>query len=159
LFAFVVGCFEMFDFIATLVITASSALLFCYWFRYTCVLILRAKTTRDFAGEVAAANQLSFLTVQNQLRAESGDLNHLHDALNRDYALLTYLVSHAAGHRGDVGLEDRMLQFNYRLMGAWYRVSRPFSATAARNALEEMSLVVAHFANVMGERAIAGAAA
>jgi len=149
----------MFELIATLFITASSGLLFCYWFRYTCVLILKAKTTRDFAREVAEANQLSFPAVQRQLWAESADLNYLHDSLNRDYALLTYLVSHSAGHRGDVSLEDRILQFNYRLMGAWYRMSRPFSAAAARKALEEMSLVVAHFANVMGERAMAGAAA
>jgi len=149
----------MLEFIATLVITASSGLLFCYWFRYTCVLILKAKTTRDFAGEVAAANQLSFLAVQSELQAGATDLNPLHDSLNRDYALLTYLVSHAAGHRGDVSLEDRMLQFNYRLMGAWYRVSRPISATVARKALEEMSLVVEHFANAMGERAMAGSAA
>jgi hypothetical protein len=149
----------MFELIATLVITASSALLFCYWFRYTCVLILNAKTTRDFARDVAAANQLNFPAVQSQLQVAGSDLSFLHDSLNRDYALLTYLVSHAAGHRGDLSLEDRMLQFNYRLMGAWYRVSQPFSATAARNALQEMSLVVAHFANVMGERSMAGAAA
>jgi len=149
----------MFEFIATLIITASSALLFGYWFRYTCVLILNAKTSRDFAGDVAAANLLSFPTVQRQLWVEGADLGHLHDSLNRDYALLTYLVSHAAGHQGDVSLEDRMLQLNYRVMGAWYRMSRPFSATAARRALDEMSQVVAHFANVMGERAIAGAAA
>jgi hypothetical protein len=93
------------------------------------------------------------------LRVESADLGRLHQSLDRDYALLTYLVSHAAGHRGDLGLEDRMLQLNYRLMGAWYRISRPISATAARKALEEMSQVVAHFANVMGEQAVAGAAA
>jgi hypothetical protein len=102
---------------------------------------------------------LSFQAVQSELQTASADLNRLHDSLNRDYALLTYLISHAAGAQGDIGLEDRILQFNYRLMGAWYRVSQPFSAAAARNALEEMSLVVAHFANVMGERSMAGAAA
>ena len=149
----------MLEFIATIVITASSALLFGYWFRYTCLLVLNAKTTRDFAGEVAAANQLSFPAVQSQLRAAGADLGRLHDSLDRDYALLTYLISHAGGAQGEVSLEDRMLRFNYRLMGAWYRMSRPFSAAAARKALEEMSLVVAHFANVMGERAMAGAAA
>ena len=149
----------MFEFIATLIITASSLLLFGYWFRYTCVLILNAKTSRDFAGEVATANQLDFPAVQRQLWTESADLSRLHESLNRDYALLTYLVSHAAGHQGEIGLEDRMLQLNYRLMGVWYRLSRPISAAAARKALEEMSLVVAHFANVMGERAVAGAAA
>jgi len=149
----------MLELIATVIITASSFLLFGYWFRYTCLLILNAKTTRDFAGEVAMANQLSFQVVQSELQTANADLNSLHESLNRDYALLTYLISHAAGAQGDVGLENRMLQFNYRLMGAWYRVSRPFSAAAARNALEEMSQVVAHFANVMGERAMAGAAA
>ena len=34
-----------------------------------------------------------------------------------------------------------------------------FSPTAARKALEEMSMVVAHFANAMGQQAAAGAAA
>lgn len=149
----------MLELIATVIITASSFLLFGYWFRYTCLLILNAKTTRDFAGEVAMANQLSFQVVQSELQTANADLNSLHESLNRDYALLTYLISHAAGAQGDVGLENRMLQFNYRLMGAWYRVSQPFSTAAARNALEEMSQVVAHFANVMGERAMAGAAA
>jgi hypothetical protein len=149
----------MLELIATVIMTASSVLLLGYWFRYTCLLILNAKTTRDFAGEVAMANQLSFQAVQSELQAASADLGRLHESLNRDYALLTYLISHAGGAQGDVGLEDRMLQLNYRLMGACYRLSRPFSAAAARKALEEMSLVVAHFANVMGERAMAGAAA
>jgi hypothetical protein len=44
-------------------------------------------------------------------------------------------------------------------MGAWYGVSRRFSTTAACRALDEMSQVVAHLANAMGERAAAGAAA
>jgi hypothetical protein len=149
----------MLELIATVIITASSFLLFGYWFRYTCLLILNAKTARDFADEVAMANQLSFQAVLSELQTAGADFNRLHESLNRDYALLTYLISHAAGAQGDVGLEDRMLQFNYRLMGAWYRISQPFSAGAARKALEEMSLVVAHFANVMGERAAVGAAA
>ena len=54
----------MIELVTTVIITASSVLLFGYWFRYTCLLILSAKTTRDFAGQVAAANQLGFLEVQ-----------------------------------------------------------------------------------------------
>jgi hypothetical protein len=52
-----------------------------------------------------------------------------------------------------------MLAINYSLMGAWFSVSKRFSATAAQHALEEMALVVSHFANTMGERAEAAAAA
>jgi hypothetical protein len=60
---------------------------------------------------------------------------------------------------GEWGMEDRMLQLNYRLMGAWCAVSRRFSAEMGRSALDEMSSIIAHFANGIGERAALGAAA
>jgi hypothetical protein len=145
----------MIELVATITITVSSVLLFGYWFRYTCLLILSAKTTRDFAGEVAAANQLGFLEVQSQLRANAVDLGPLCDALDRDYLVLARLMQ-----QGNVSssVEKRMLAINYKLTRAWYRVSSHVSAAAARRALDEMSMMVAHFANVMGEQA-AGAAA
>jgi hypothetical protein len=145
----------------TVTIVAGSALLFVYWFRYTCLLILSAKTACDYAGDVAKANQLNFLDVQARLREGSlVDLDPLHSALERDYDLVTYLLKNAA-HSGEEesSLEAKMLEMYYGLMGAWYRVSRPFSTVAARSALEQMSAVVEHFANVMGERAAFGAAA
>jgi hypothetical protein len=151
----------MIEVAATVIITVSSVLLFGYWFRYTCLLILSAKTTRDYAGDMAMANQLSFLEVQAQLReGVSAELDSLQTALDRDYALVTYLLRHAAHSSQTESLvETRMLELNYRLMGAWYHVSRRFSLEASRRALEEMSLVVAHFANVVGERAACGAGA
>lgn len=149
----------MMESVLTILITASSVLLFGYWFRYTCLLILSAKTTRDYAADVATANQLGFLQVQSQLRADGQpDLDRLHASLDRDYALITYLIQHASGQT-ESGLEDRMLQLNYRLMGAWYSVSRRFSAEMGRRALDEMSMVIAHFANAMGERAACASAA
>jgi len=145
----------------TVIIAAGSALLFGYWFRYTCLLILSAKTAFDYAGDVATANQLSFLEVQTRLREQTlVDLDPLHAALERDYSLITYLLKNAEhSAETEFEIETRMLEMHYRLMGAWYRVSRTFSTEAARHALEEMSVVVAHFANVMGERAACAAAA
>jgi hypothetical protein len=148
----------MIELVATAIITVSSTLLFGYWFRYTCLLILSAKTTRDYAAEVATANQLSFLQVQRQLRETAiADLDGLQAALNRDYALLTYLIQH--GGTSETSMEDRMLRIDYQVMSAWCRFSRSFSPAAARQALDEMSQVVAHFANAMGERATCAAAA
>jgi|SRR5579871_1395175 len=148
----------MIEVTATIIITASSVLLFGYWFRYTCLLILSAKTTRDYAADIAAANQLCFLTVQAQLSsAIPQSLDGLSAALNRDYATLRSMMERAAA--GEDMIESRMLQINYQMMRAWYGVSRQFSATSARKALEEMSMVVAHFANSMGERAAAASAA
>ena len=149
----------MLELIVTLVITVSSVLLFGYWFRYTCLLILSAKTTRDYAADIATANQLSFLQVQTQLRYQNpANLDQLQASLDRDMAMITYLIQHASG-QGEWGMEDRMLQLNYRLMGAWFSVSRTFSPEAGRRALDEMSMIISHFANAMGERAAAGAAA
>lgn len=151
----------MTELIATVIITTSSAALFAYWFRYTCMLILSAKTTRDYAADVASANQLGFLQVQTALRDRaSADLDTLKDSLDRDYAVLSYLLKHASSPSdADDAIEKRMLAINYRLMGAWYSTARRFSPAAAHSALQEMATVVAHFANSMGERAIAGAAA
>ena len=151
----------MIELMATAVITAGSVLLFGYWFRYTCLLILSAKTTRDYAASVAMANQLNFPAVQAQLRDTSiADLDGLKASLDRDYEVLTYLLKHSANPcKGEDAIEKRMLEINYRMMRAWYSVSRQFSPAAATRALDEMSTVVAHFANSMGERAAVGAAA
>src|ERR1700686_2560565 len=114
----------MIELVTTVIITLSSVLLFGYWFRYTCLLILSAKTTFDYAADVATANQLGFLEIQAQLRDGQTDLGRLQSSLDRDYALITSLL-HAS--QGELRLEDRMLQLNYRMMGAWYRVSHRFS--------------------------------
>lgn len=136
-------------------------LLFGYWFRYTCLLILTAKTTRDYAAQVAMANQLGFLEVQSQLQARSvSELDRLRDSLDRDYKVISYLLKHAATASPDeAALEKFMLAINYRVMRGWYSLSRRVSTSAASKALEEMSMVVAHFANAMGERAACASAA
>jgi hypothetical protein len=151
---------EIVSTVITAIVTASSVLGFAYWFRYTCLLIVSAKTTRDFAGEVATANQLGFLEVQSQLRENPANLGRLCDALDRDYAVLTRLLKQT-GESAAQGssVERQMLAINYRLTRAWFRASGHFSPAAARRALEEMSMVVAHFANVMGEQAASAAAA
>jgi hypothetical protein len=148
----------MLELIVTVVITLSSVLMFGYWFRYTCLLIVSATTTRDYAVNVAAANQLSFLQVQTELRENPADLDGLKASLDRDLSIVTNLIQNASG-QGAWGMEDRILQLNYKVMGAWCSISKSFSPEAARNALDEMSMIVAHFANTIGERAVVGAAA
>jgi hypothetical protein len=147
----------MIEFVATVVITVSSVLLFGYWFRYTCLLILSAKTTRDFASEVAAENQLGFASVQEQLHANPDNLDRLRDLLDRDYAVLKRLLNQAGPKAEQWGIEIRMLSLNYRVIKAWFNVSSRFSPAAARKALEEMALTVAYFANATGERTLSAA--
>jgi hypothetical protein len=149
------------EIVATILIIASSAALFAYWFRYSCVLILNTRTARNYAATVATANHLNFIQVQSQLRATAAaDFDRLRDLLDRDYAIVSYLLRHGtSSSEGGGSFETGMLAVNYRLMQVWYAATRRISATTACRALEEMSMVVSHFANAMGERASAGAAA
>jgi hypothetical protein len=151
----------MIELIATVVITASSVLLFAYWFRYTCLLILSAKTARDYTSEVAQSNRLLFPEVQAQLeQSAASDLDRLRSALDRDYQVIRDMMKGMpAWGEGQSALETQMLAINYRLMGTWYHVTRHVSSSTAARALSEMSMVVAHFANLMGEQAAASAAA
>jgi hypothetical protein len=151
----------MIELIATVVITVSSVVLFAYWFRYTCLLMLSAKTARDYTTDVAYSNQLGFPEVQAQLKqAGSPDLDRLRAALDRDFKVVRDLLKYTSKTAdGQSALEIQMLAINYRLMGAWYQVSRHFSGSTAARALAEMSMVVAHFANQMGEQAACSAAA
>lgn len=150
----------MIELIATAVVSMSSGLLLAYWFRYTCLLILSARPTRDYAAQVVRANQLSFVEVQSRLRSRTAsDLEHLHNLLDQDYRVVCYLLKHANLSAHGRGFEAGMLAVHYRLMEAWYGVARPVSSSAACGALDEMSRVVAYFANVMGERAAGAAAA
>jgi hypothetical protein len=71
--------------ITTGIIIAGSALLFAYWFRYTCLLILSAKTVRDYAADLVQATGLRVVEVQSEVRADRTiDLAELHAALERD---------------------------------------------------------------------------
>lgn len=149
--------------ITSVAILVVSVGLFLYWFRYTCLLILSAKTTKDYAGDVALANRLNFVEVQSQLIAYqkrmrgAEDLERLRVCLQRDYDVVTYLVRHAADFRvGGYSLEDTMLRIDYQIMKAWYSVACSFSNSKATFALEEMCQIVSYFANSMGERAACG---
>lgn len=147
--------------ITSILIMAISMAAFAYWFRYTCVLILNTRTTRDYSAEVAAANRLSFAGVQNLLQSsQTGDLDGMQRSLDRDFRLMSSLMRRAgAVNVGEIALEDILLRLDFQLMKLSYRVTRSFSEAKSRAALVEMSRIVEHFANAFGERMATGAQA
>lgn len=144
----------MVELITTTCMLVASVGLFVYWFRYTCLLMLRAETAHNYASDLAMAHGLGIVHVQSQLNTDQvGDLHGLHAALERDYAIMQTLLTTGADAQSQ--LQNRMLRVYYHAAQACYSASRSLSATAARQALEEMATVVAHFANVAGEAAAA----
>ena len=136
--------------IASLFIIAASSALFVYWFRYTCLLLLGQKTaevgSENYALKVTSTIRLSFPHLQRALRDDSQEfaLDTLHEGLASDYRILTDLLRQFTS--GD-SIEHRILLIDYKLMGAWY------SLTRAPKALMEMSLILNYFASEIGESA------
>jgi hypothetical protein len=139
--------------ISIFIIVISTAL-FVYWFRYTCVLILRTRDARDYAQHVAEVNHLTFLTAQQQLAGtqdKKESFDKLHESLDRDYRVISYLLRHAGTQNGQ-SIEEFMLRVDYQIMRGCYFLSRPFSASSARRFLAERASIISHLANAMGER-------
>jgi hypothetical protein len=131
-----------------------STVLFVYWFRYTCVLILNTRNEREHAARIAEANHLSFVAAQQELAfapQQSESLDNLHKSLDRDYRMVSYLLRHAGTQSGR-SLEEHLLRLDYQMIRVCYYLARPFSRRSARRALAERASIISHLANAMGER-------
>ena len=135
-----------------------SVLLLGYWFRYSCLLIIRTQPERDYARQVAAANHLHVFEVRTRLAAAASgtttSLDGLNAMLDRDYRLLLYLTRHAANFKAaGFEVEQLFLVCDYRIMSVVYWVTRRISNARGATQLAEMAAIVTRFASLMGERA------
>ncbi len=138
--------------IGSVLIISISLVLLVYWFRYTCILLLQNRATNKFEGSVAAANRLSYPSVQRLLEAGSPvDLNGAVEAIDQDYRLLTYLGKHAAG-MGMSAFEQHLLRLDYLVLRIFYRLARNLTPLKAASAVREMASILSYFAGVMGEQ-------
>jgi hypothetical protein len=119
--------------VASVLISAVSLVLLSYWFRYSCLLLLRTQTN------------------QSTRYRKGSDLDPLRRSLERDYRMLTYLCQHLAG-LGDQSLEERILMLDFRLMRIWYRLTRTLAPAQAQCALLEMAAVVAFLGKKLGQQ-------
>ena len=133
--------------IASILIIAFSFVLLVYWFRYSCVLLLR----HSEVGADALDNRFGFARVQRELQGDA-NLDALHRTLERDYHLLMYLVEHAAGLNLP-SLEDRLLVVDYKVMQLYYRTMKFLAPEQARRALAEMASIVGVLVHHMSEQA------
>ena len=136
--------------IVSIIIAAFSFALLLYWFRYSCILMLR-NSSPETSTTAAVDSQFSCRQVKELLRGDA-QLDSLERALERDYRLATYLIEHAAGLDLN-SFEDRLLVLDYRVMQWYFRVTRSASPVRARRALSEMADVVGILAGRLDERA------
>jgi hypothetical protein len=118
--------------LASILISAVSFVLLVYWFRYSCILLLRS--------------------LESPVVEVKGDLDPLRRAVERDFSVLTYLWRHAADLR-EQSLEERILMLDFKLLMLWYRFTRTALPGQARRALSEMGAVVSFLGQKLSEQA------
>jgi hypothetical protein len=140
--------------IADILTIAISVLLLIYWFAYSCRLILESDASREYAGALASTMRLSFVHVEDHLKAGSQpeSLDKLHVSLQRDYCILTSLLHDNKGSDFD-SIQKWTLMVYYRAMQVWFILTRRPAVPQARLALAEMSKVLSFFANSLGQHA------
>jgi hypothetical protein len=137
--------------LASLLILGFSLVLFVYWFRYSCILLLRNAVDQVSASDTATDTRFSVADVQARLKTDEA-LDPLHASLDHDYQVLTYLLQHAAGL--ELGsLEDRLLVLDYKVMRCYYGATRTLFPEQARKALTEMASVLDVLVHKMGRQA------
>jgi hypothetical protein len=142
---------------ASVLIIVVSLVLMAYWFRYSCLLVVRNLKEQRQAAPVDDP-RFAFSKVQADLETApsqallSGSLDPLHRSLDRDFQFLQYLVEHAAGLRLD-SVDDRLLMIDYKVMRWWYRFTLLAAPEQARRALAEQATVLGILVNRLRERA------
>jgi hypothetical protein len=134
---------------ASVLIILISCVLLVYWFRYSCILLLRGYANQPV--NAAPRDRFNFRLVQERVRVEP-ELDPLHRALQRDYRVIKYLLEHAAGLELS-SFEDKLLLWDYRAMQLWYWFTKTAAPQQARQALSEMASVLAILEDKIGERA------
>ena len=131
-----------------------SVVLFVYWFRYSCLLILQDRASHILPQSVGAG--LTFPVVQQRLKQGEGALeilDQLHRDLVNDYRIVCFLLR-CSPDTGVDPIERRMLMLDYWIMQGWYSVTRRAALPQASKALEEMSSIVSYFAYSVGKNAV-----
>ncbi len=137
--------------IASVLIILFSVSLLIYWFRYSCILLLRSQAEVAESEYVLRDDRFGIGDLRARLQTDA-QLDPLHASLQRDYEVLTYLVQHAAGLELS-SFEDRLLVLDYRVMQWWYRLTKSVAPDQAREALKEMATVMGVLVGKLGQRA------
>lgn len=141
--------------VTSFVIIVLSLAMFVYWFRYSCILILESNWSEEQAQVVAVQNGLSFGSIEESLaQADTAQsMDRVKDLLDRDLDLVLTLLSSCPGvQETGHSLECRILMLDYRLMKAWFAVTRSTAGPRAQAALREMALVVGYMAGECGDQ-------
>ena len=130
-------------------IIAISVILFAYWLRYSCILLLR-NAQEQSQSDGRPDERFGLATVLQRLGTDA-DLALLEQSLERDYRVVTYIIGHASDLERS-SIENKLLVLDYKMMRVWSRLTRTLSPRQSRKALCEMAAVLQVLVAQLGEQ-------
>lgn len=133
---------------------AFALVVFFYWFRYNCTVVLRRRVSVEHARHVASANQLSFAELGSRLDDfERPQLMEADQALAREYEILVCLLRYTSPVQPPVfTFDQRLLMADFAVQQWWFRATSRWLTGPARQSLHERINILMHFAHLMGKR-------
>jgi hypothetical protein len=139
-------------FVAALILIVSAGLLFFY-FEVICRNILRRRAAEEYFQSIVDANRLEFVSVRRSIEDLDAPIDYslLAVTLRTDFLMLTYLLKNAANIYQRCTYEERLLMFYFRVQLVCL-VTRHWLRWREHSAVLKLTLILQHFANVVGER-------
>lgn len=138
--------------IANVIIILFSTALFAYWFRCSCLLILRAQTSADYTKDIIASANLTIMETLDALRrGVPTSMSGAMQAIDRDYERVSGLLAAQTDENGCLSPAERtLLSANYSMLKLASRFCGTVLPDQARKAMLEMGAIVQCFANAAG---------
>jgi len=139
-------------FVAALILTVSTALLFFY-FQAVCRKILQRRSAEEYFQSIVNANRLEFPSVRRSIEGFGASVEYprLRVMLKHDFLVLTYLLKNANNVYQRCTYEERLLILYFRVLYVCL-VMRHWLRLRENSALLSLAAILQYFANVVGER-------
>lgn len=138
--------------ISSITILILSTALFIFYIQTLCEKVLRREFSRPFFQDVLNTLDLEFPRLREALSANSPvSYEQIHLALKCDYATLTYLIKNGNPNRSRFSWQERLLISYFRLLLLALPV-RHVCHFHEKQAVMKLTVILHHFANLVGER-------
>lgn len=138
--------------ISAIAILILSTALFFFYIQTLCEQILRREFSRAYFRDVLEAIDLEFPRVRRALSASAPvNYHQMRLALKCDFLTLTYLVKNGNPKQRRLSWQEKLLVIYFRLTLYWLALRHVFGFRE-KDSFLKLTIILHHFANLVGER-------
>jgi hypothetical protein len=141
--------------ICSISILVFSTALFIFYVQTLCEKVLRREFRRAYFQDVVNSIEMEFPRLRRALSAGAPmSYSQIQLALKSDYSMLTYLVKNGDSRQPGFSWQERLLMGYFRLLLLILPVRYAFHFREKQAAMK-LTVILRHFANLVGERVFA----